>query len=381
MNDTIIHTLINNRGGKGVPPSFEDAVSSLADKKIIIYGAGAFGKETFSDLQKNKIDIFAFLDKNARPGQTIGTTPVYLPDYESFIGSKKRKDMTIILAIVLTEPPRKEIISYLHDLGYRDIIDAQTLRAMRVPYSCEKREPEPDELFAERENILAALSLMADDHSRDIFTSSLKSHFSREYNHSRESFATTQYFDPGLPRKMKLSRFIDCGAYSGDTLETLARRGELKVYAGFEPGRKSYELLSQTADRLKGNIECSLFPCAVSDYSGTAKFNDIAGSGAMNGSGTEPIPVVRLDDALKNFAPTMVKMDIEGEEFHALKGAQKMIAHYKPDLAICVYHYISDYWRIPVLINSWDLGYEFYLRAHSSATMETVLYAISKGGS
>ncbi|OHB34104.1 MAG: hypothetical protein A2Y09_05260 [Planctomycetes bacterium GWA2_39_15] len=97
----------------------------------------------------------------------------------------------------------------------------------------------------------------------------------------------------------------------------------------------------------------------------------------MSRNGTSLIHIVTLDDTLKNFNPTMIKMDIEGEEYNALQGAKKTITQSKPDLAICVYHRISDYWMIPLLIHSWNLGYKFYLRAHSSATMETVLYAVA----
>lgn len=71
-------------------------------------------------------------------------------------------------------------------------------------------------------------------------------------------------------------------------------------------------------------------------------------------------------------------MDIEGSEADALLGAQKTICKYKPDLAICVYHFADDIWEIPLLLDSWNLGYRFYLRTYSSNGFETVLYAVSK---
>jgi FkbM family methyltransferase len=362
---------------------YESAIVSAGSpsikKKILIYGAGAFGREILSDLKKNSIPVVAFLDKNAQPDQRVCNIPVYAPE-KAIFPFGERKEISVILSIVLTEPARKEIISNLHRLGYVDIIDAQTLRALRVPYSHEKMEPEPDELRSEKEGILKAFSILGDEHSRQIYEKNLRAHFERDYQKTPESIGTIQYFAPGIPHKLRFSRFVDCGAYTGDTLSTLVKGHDVHAYAGFEPGSTSFRQLSTTADNLAESVSCILFPCAVSEFTGMTSFSDIAGSGAIGNNGTCLVPAVRLDDVLKNFEPSIIKMDIEGEEYHALLGAKKMIAQYKPDLAICVYHYIRDLWQILHLINSWDLGYSFYLRSHSSATMETVLYAVVRGG-
>jgi hypothetical protein len=89
------------------------------------------------------------------------------------------------------------------------------------------------------------------------------------------------------------------------------------------------------------------------------------------------VQCVSLDDVLKNFGPTFLKMDVEGEEMKTIVGAEKIIKRYRPDLAICVYHCINHLWDIALLIDSWNLGYKFYLKTHNSYTMETVLYATS----
>ena len=87
---------------------------------------------------------------------------------------------------------------------------------------------------------------------------------------------------------------------------------------------------------------------------------------------------VKLDDVMHNTNPTFIKMDIEGEEIRALNGAKKLILDSRPELAICVYHYINHFWEIPNLLHDWNLGYKFYMRTHSSGCMETVLYAIAE---
>lgn len=70
-----------------------------------------------------------------------------------------------------------------------------------------------------------------------------------------------------------------------------------------------------------------------------------------------------------------VKMDIEGSELAALKGAEQSIRRFKPDLAITVYHSLEDFWQIPQYLDALDLGYSFYLRHFTIHAEETVLFA------
>jgi len=74
---------------------------------------------------------------------------------------------------------------------------------------------------------------------------------------------------------------------------------------------------------------------------------------------------------------TIIKMDVEGAELEALKGAYNTIKNYKPRLAICVYHKPSDIIDIPGFILQINDGYKLYLRHHrADIADDTVLYAI-----
>ena len=73
-----------------------------------------------------------------------------------------------------------------------------------------------------------------------------------------------------------------------------------------------------------------------------------------------------------------IKMDIEGAELNALKGAEQTIRRFKPKLAITVYHSIKDFWEIPEWLDSLGLGYKFYLRHFTIHAEETVLFARSE---
>ena len=73
-----------------------------------------------------------------------------------------------------------------------------------------------------------------------------------------------------------------------------------------------------------------------------------------------------------------IKMDIEGSEYNALKGAEKTIRKFKPKLAISLYHSLDDFITIPQLLYSLNLDYTFYLDHHTIYQNKTVLFAIPK---
>lgn len=72
-----------------------------------------------------------------------------------------------------------------------------------------------------------------------------------------------------------------------------------------------------------------------------------------------------------------IKMDIEGSELRALKGAENTLRRFKPKLAISLYHKIKDFYEIPLYLDGLGLGYRFYLDHYTIHVGETVLYAVA----
>jgi FkbM family methyltransferase len=94
----------------------------------------------------------------------------------------------------------------------------------------------------------------------------------------------------------------------------------------------------------------------------------------------DQFPVVSIDDYVdesKISKIDFIKMDIEGFEIAALKGAAKTIEHFSPKLAISLYHKWDDFFTIPLFLKEKYPFYKFYLDHHTIHGEETVLYVCS----
>ena len=59
-----------------------------------------------------------------------------------------------------------------------------------------------------------------------------------------------------------------------------------------------------------------------------------------------------------------IKMDIEGSERHALRGATQTLARFKPKIAVCVYHRQDDSEVLPQIIKRARPDYEHRIASH-----------------
>jgi FkbM family methyltransferase len=360
------------RSAMSKPPS---AIPAIDTSPLYLYGAGAFGRQTFRALAKQGIAVTAFLDKNAKPGQYLYDIPVYQPDVPE-VTAHGQAEAVIILSIVMTYETRLPLIQKLQSLGFRQIIDGQFLRAHEVPYnSGTKNANWADSALTDA--IFSAVALFCDEASVDVYVRNVCAHILRDYSNCAESINCPQYFPHDVPLNKGYARFVDCGAYVGDTAMRLTETvGNIEAYIGFEPDADNFLRLAHTVKELKEKLSPAfLYPCAVGGANGVVNFAPAEGSGTISNEGQAHVQVIRLDETLINFQPSFIKMDIEGMELSALQGAENIIRDYDPDLAVCVYHNISDYFEIPLLLSRMNPRYRFYLRTHSSCTMETVLYA------
>ena len=194
-----------------------------------------------------------------------------------------------------------------------------------------------------------------------------------------------QYFDNELIDYSKIENFLDLGTYTGDTVLDYieeAKENHGTIY-GFEPDR---ELYTKAQECLKEFDNIVLIQKGVSDFDGRVKVSQTLGvmqtieEGVFGEGENEEsyFEVCRLDSYFSGnlLANGMIKLDIEGAEMAALRGAEDCIKKNKPIIAVCVYHKQEDILEIPKYCRSLDAKYKVYLRHYSDTQTETVCYLI-----
>lgn len=169
--------------------------------------------------------------------------------------------------------------------------------------------------------------------------------------------------------------FVDAGAFVGDTIQAFhsAVRGQYSAIYGIEPEHKNFEKLVANTKTFPNIV---YHRTAVGDYTGETRFCSEDSSSKADESGEEIIPIHTLDSLIKDVPVTYLKMDVEGMECAALRGAKTLIQTFRPKLAICIYHSNADMIQVPKLILELDPTYKLYIRHYSNALVETVCYAI-----
>lgn len=175
---------------------------------------------------------------------------------------------------------------------------------------------------------------------------------------------------------------VDGGCYNCGSIANYIKHANAtyKAIYSFEPEKELYKECLEKISKEK--IErCMLYNTGLwSDERELCFSVGETGGSKISEQGEQTIKTCALDAVFKDLdeKPTFIKMDIEGAELEALKGAKDLIKEYSPKLAICVYHKPEDIWEIPNLILEYNPNYKLYLRHYSPYQTETVLYAVNK---
>lgn len=200
------------------------------------------------------------------------------------------------------------------------------------------------------------------------------------YNIAKVNSIFNQYFDLDLFHINKDEIFVDCGAYSGDTLLSY-----INTYGKDFKKYYAYEINNDFINTLEANISLhNIENVIVKNYGLSDKEEELyikenLSASKVSETGNKKVKLVKLDDNLQD-VPTFIKMDIEGYEEKAILGSKEIIKNYSPNLAIAVYHGYNDLWKLPRLINEINPNYNFYLRHYGGNLVPTefILYCKRK---
>lgn len=379
-----LHELLD-RFAAGTLETDKSKLEDLQGRQLYLYGAGNVGKRLFHNLRANGITVAGFIDRNPAVALPGVDAPIHLPDDPAL--ATVRDNCTVILSGLFPLKICSDIKAKLSVLGFRHVHALHEVNFNQVNGGAFRETLFDDSynkidiLGNDRYKLEHAFSLLSGDSDRRLFLRYLKAHLTMDFTRLDEPLdISLQYLAHDISETRDYSRFVDCGGYDGDTFRGLTAQGcHIRSLAVFEPQTDMYRKYAATVKEHPARPEQAfLFPCGVYAETTQLRFatnGDAQSAARVSAGGDSMIQCVRLDEALLGFAPTFIKMDIEGAETAALKGAQGLIETYGPSLAICVYHGLSDLWEIPWLISSMRSDYRYYLRNYNYLGLETVLYA------
>lgn len=360
------------------------------NKKIVIWG---FAKGKIQEVMKKYNNLECIIDTDSELwGMTFESLEVYSPTHFYALSPE-----THVVLIVSGTGNFYSVTRAIKMVDNFSVFYFNTISDKFYNYFS-------NQLYENLEKINESIKMLSDDDSKKIY---------REVIHRRIMGATgefaslkrsdsPQYIFPPMFKNLSNDEvFLDCGAYVGDSAEKFIKAfgDSVKKIYSFECFEDNILKLQEVGNKLKKNGwkgDLIIAPYAVSDQNEQMVFNDVGMpemgylpetrltveySKKLTPVNTLKVEARKLDD----FVPqdekiTLIKMDIEGSEYAALKGAERIIRTYEPRLAISIYHNPSDYWRILELIHSFSENYKFAVRHHQKNNLDTVLYAWREEG-
>jgi FkbM family methyltransferase len=218
-------------------------------------------------------------------------------------------------------------------------------------------------------------NLLADDISKRHFERVVRFRLSMDVEQMRGFTLAidNQYFEAFLPRN-RAEVFVDGGGYDGQTSLKFAawNKAYQRIYY-FEPVPAMMEVSRRN---LAGLRDVSFLQKGLFSRNDRLPFDTGAGpAGSISAISQSEVDVVRLDDEVHETI-TLLKLDIEGAEFEALKGAAEHIRSARPTMAVCIYHDQRDFWRVPARVLEINDRYDVYLRHYTQGVYETVMFFV-----
>lgn len=337
-----------------------------AKKPIVIYGMGNGAEKVLNACAEHQISIAGIFasDDFVRYQTFRSFTVKHYADLVSELG----EDLIILIAFsAFTD----ELLERIHSLCEKHTVYAPDFDVFADRY------PARDFIETYRTDMEKAYALLGDDRSRDVFRLLTEYKITGLVDPLFKAHNDREACVCDLLRLHEHERYLDLGAYRGDTVEEFLHvtHGRFDSIDAFEPDPKNRQKLTEYVESLP-HSEIRIHGAAVSDKSGTLTFTGKGGRASHLAENGYDVPAIAIDDL--QLSPTYIKMDVEGAERAALLGARKTLRRCRPKLLVSLYHHIEDYITLPLLIDELvGGGYKYHLRMHPYIpAWDIMLYAV-----
>jgi FkbM family methyltransferase len=356
-----------------------DELAGPFSRAIVLFGAGNLGRRTLAKLREQGIEPLAFLDNNsARWGTAIDGVEVLSPSE----GANRYGTSAVFVITVwgaLGVDRMKTRVEQLRKLGCLRVCSFATLYwkysdTLLPHYAVDL----PHLVYQEADQVRQGLRVWADNASKREYLAQLRWRLTMDFDCLPEPVGHAIYFPKDICALRQDEVFVDCGAYDGDTIRLFLEQSQsmFQRLIAFEPDAANFEILKKSVAVLETNVRnrIHLRHAATSNENGRVLIAEGNGAASSIGRGDSEVDAVALDH--EGIPTTYLKMDIEGAEAASLNGAAQTIRQHSPVLAISAYHRQNDIWNIPLLIQSINPNYSFFLRPHLLEGFDLVCYGI-----
>ncbi len=368
--------------------------SQFSNVGIVIWGTGDFGLKLFKlfidlDLTQN---VKAFCCSEVSKNQEMHELPV--------LSAKEAREKFPKAVFIIASSFYKEILNSGLCNGLKILVLSESsplLSSVEILYFqkkgfCGFNVNWFHFYFSEpnfKQKILEITNLLDDEKSKLILNNRMNFMLTGDVKYlSQIPIDKVSYFSEEYLNINHNEVYVDCGAFNGDSILEFSNYVGAKYnkIIAFEPSKDIYLKLEDTV--IKNSLRNVITVNAGNGLQDQVlNFLNMKNEGSLvidedsiskltedDKSKIEKIRIKKLDNYIEE-QPTFIKMDIEGYELEALKGAEKILKTLKPKLAICIYHKEMDFYEIPLYLKSIVPEYKFKIRQHYDALYDTVLYA------
>jgi FkbM family methyltransferase len=173
---------------------------------------------------------------------------------------------------------------------------------------------------------------------------------------------------------------IDGGACTGDTAAVFSNAvgAAGRIYC-FDPVADHLKILEYNTKQFSYD-NVSVMPYGLSDQNIFAEPMVLDGYAPGFSSRNQQVPLRSIDFLVEHneiAQINFIKLDVEGAEMAALRGAKESIRRFKPKLAISLYHKPNDLFEIILHIKRDFPFYSCYVDHYTIHAEETVLYCLA----
>ena len=357
------------------------------EQPVILFGAGQTGAKLVPILKEMGIEILCFADDTPEKADTVFHGVHVKP---SDVADQMFKDASPLWIVCIYHPAHR-FTAIAERLENK--FGVKTVSFVNLLYAAHQQDVKetlphyfflpPERTLNARERYLSLETALEDEQSRKTLLDAVKLRLMCDFSGP----LSVKMEDDNVLKECvqdESTIIVDCGAYDGDTIEKFVNisGGGVKKIVAFEPDKANHKKLQESIAQYDGalasKIECIC--AAISEETGTAKFQSEGNmSSNLSDEGGEEVQIYALDNFFEDKGENyFIKLDVEGFELEALRGAKAMITSGNTALGISAYHKPGDLLECYELLEEWGCNFKYHLRAYGEDGADLMLFAISE---